>query len=318
MSSGPPILSRPRVCHLLLSVVTQEFPALIATIQAIPVVTVTALKALTTTNWTAFFLPGNINLLPPFTAPGTPPERVAAFFRQLRKFFDVPAQVVPPALPAANSIVLLERAAGDPIGAFIAAYNANAVLPFAFGDPIDQLAFVTAVQQLFPGDAAAQAWLSETIVILDELSRITGAARGTNSTINGTTLTVGGVVTGTFAVGQILSGTGVTAGTVITALGSGAGGAGTYTVSISQTVASTSISAAAAQQFSLMEARYARGFTSRADVTALSPADFRQALTGTVAYQLSQQIYDDSRGMAQGLHNRAGDRSSLSTPTVCS
>jgi HK97 family phage major capsid protein len=42
-------------------------------------------------------------------------------------------------------------------------------------------------------------------------------------------------------VGQYISGTGVTAGTTITALGTGTGGNGTYTVSASQTVSSTSI-----------------------------------------------------------------------------
>ena len=67
------------------------------------------------------------------------------------------------------------------------------------------------------------------------------SASSTASSISGTTLTVGGTVTGTFAVGMVLSGTGVTAGTTITALGTGTGGAGTYTVSASQTVSSTTI-----------------------------------------------------------------------------
>jgi hypothetical protein len=58
-------------------------------------------------------------------------------------------------------------------------------------------------------------------------------------------LTVGGTVTGTFGIGQVISGTGVTAGTTITAFGTGTGGAGTYIVSPTQTVASTSISVSA-------------------------------------------------------------------------
>jgi hypothetical protein len=61
------------------------------------------------------------------------------------------------------------------------------------------------------------------------------------------TLTVGGTVTGTFGVGDVLSGSGgggVTAGTYITALGTGTGGAGTYICSPTQTVTSTTISAA--------------------------------------------------------------------------
>ena len=56
--------------------------------------------------------------------------------------------------------------------------------------------------------------------------------------ISGTTLTVTSVVSGTIQIGQVLSGVGVTAGTSIVAFGTGTGGAGTYTVSTSQTVAS--------------------------------------------------------------------------------
>jgi hypothetical protein len=58
--------------------------------------------------------------------------------------------------------------------------------------------------------------------------------------ISATTLTAS-AVTGTIAVGQLITGTGVTAGTTIVALGTGTGGAGTYIVSASQTVGSTAI-----------------------------------------------------------------------------
>lgn len=59
--------------------------------------------------------------------------------------------------------------------------------------------------------------------------------------ISGTTLTVSAVASGALAIGQIVSGSGVTAGTKITALLTGSGGIGTYTVSVSQTAASTSM-----------------------------------------------------------------------------
>jgi hypothetical protein len=59
--------------------------------------------------------------------------------------------------------------------------------------------------------------------------------------ISGTTLTVSAVTSGTLKIGQTIEGTGVTDGTIITAFGSGSGGAGTYTVSASQTVSSTTI-----------------------------------------------------------------------------
>ena len=59
--------------------------------------------------------------------------------------------------------------------------------------------------------------------------------------ISGTTLTVTSVSSGTLAVGTFITGTGITAGTSITVLGTGTGGGGTYTVSASQTVSSTTI-----------------------------------------------------------------------------
>ena len=61
--------------------------------------------------------------------------------------------------------------------------------------------------------------------------------------ISGTTLTVSSVAYGSVVVGQTISGTGVTGGTRITAYGTGVGGTGTYTVSASQTVSSTTITA---------------------------------------------------------------------------
>ena len=64
--------------------------------------------------------------------------------------------------------------------------------------------------------------------------------------ISTTTLTVTAKASGTIAVGQLISGTGITAGTTITGLGTGTGSTGTYTVSVSQTVASTTITSNAA------------------------------------------------------------------------
>jgi hypothetical protein len=56
--------------------------------------------------------------------------------------------------------------------------------------------------------------------------------------ISGTTLTVTAVASGNIATNQFLFGPGIAPGTYITALGTGGGGPGTYTVSFSQTVAS--------------------------------------------------------------------------------
>ena len=65
--------------------------------------------------------------------------------------------------------------------------------------------------------------------------------------ISGTILTVTAITSGAIAIGQTLSGTGITDGTKILAFQTGAGGnineAGTYTLNIPQTVASTTINA---------------------------------------------------------------------------
>lgn len=81
--------------------------------------------------------------------------------------------------------------------------------------------------------------------VLGQITRAANAASVTGS-IATTTLTVTAVGSGVLAVGQVLSGSGVTAGTKITALGTGIGGTGTYTVDTSQTASSTTITATSA------------------------------------------------------------------------
>jgi hypothetical protein len=62
----------------------------------------------------------------------------------------------------------------------------------------------------------------------------------------GTILNVSAVASGTIFIGQRVTGTGVTAGTLVTGFGTGSGGAGTYTVNTSQLVgAGTSLTGAA-------------------------------------------------------------------------
>lgn len=63
--------------------------------------------------------------------------------------------------------------------------------------------------------------------------------------VSGFTLTVSALTSGALALGQVISGTNITAGTTITSFGTGAGGVanavGTYTLSQSMTAASTTI-----------------------------------------------------------------------------
>ena len=91
-------------------------------------------------------------------------------------------------------------------------------------------------------------WSSENgvgVPVVVALQNAEAAAFETSSftgSISTTTLTVTAVASGSIHVGQLLTGTGVANGTTITAYGNNTfGGVGTYTVSFSQTTASTSI-----------------------------------------------------------------------------
>lgn len=77
--------------------------------------------------------------------------------------------------------------------------------------------------------------------VSSELMNSTSVGAVVTASISTTTMTVTAVTSGTLYLGQTVQGTGVTAGTIITAFGTGTGGAGTYTVSASQTVSSTTI-----------------------------------------------------------------------------
>jgi len=95
------------------------------------------------------------------------------------------------------------------------------------------------------------------------------AAAVVTGSISTTTLTVSAVTSGQLGVGSEISGTGITAGTYITALGTGLGGTGTYTVSASQTVSSTTITAVYGQPLAVP---YTWGVPQEGDGTASTAA----------------------------------------------
>jgi hypothetical protein len=80
---------------------------------------------------------------------------------------------------------------------------------------------------------------SLTATLFGNATGSTGFSNG--STISGTVLTVGGSVSGTFAVGMTLTGNGILAGTTISSLGTGTGGAGTYNINQSYTISTPQI-----------------------------------------------------------------------------
>jgi hypothetical protein len=88
-------------------------------------------------------------------------------------------------------------------------------------------------------DSAGSITIGNDAIVVNDI--VVGFS-GTGS-IATTTLTITASASGALAIGSVISGTGVTVGTTITAFGTGTGGNGTYTVSASQTVASTTITA---------------------------------------------------------------------------
>ena len=82
-----------------------------------------------------------------------------------------------------------------------------------------------------------------TFQAISESTSTTAATAALGGSISGTTFTDTTHGSGRFTIGSVLTGTGVTAGTYITALGTGTGAnnGGTYTVNISQTVTAQTI-----------------------------------------------------------------------------
>lgn len=108
------------------------------------------------------------------------------------------------------------------------------------GGPRARIATTLYASRFFPTVAALGSWVQ---IVSIQIGSINSPAASFAGSISGTTLTVTSVISGTIAVGQtVMDAAGVVvSGTIITALGTGTGGTGTYTVGISQTVSPESL-----------------------------------------------------------------------------
>jgi hypothetical protein len=131
-------------------------------------------------------------------------------------------------LPPVRTLII----AGLVDGSNVSVYNAN-----TFASPTVAIAGIANV-----GSTTVNTTVSNLIITADTVnlgkyqavySYIYTTAKGSAT---GTTLTVSSLLSGNITIGQTVSGTGISTGTVITALGTGLGGAGTYTLSQSATV----------------------------------------------------------------------------------
>lgn len=94
----------------------------------------------------------------------------------------------------------------------------------------------------YAGVVALGSWAQALSITLGSDQTLSAVVTGS---IASATLTVTAVTSGTLAVGQFLEGAGIPSGTFISALGTGTGGIGTYTLNQAVTVASETINAIA-------------------------------------------------------------------------
>ena len=106
------------------------------------------------------------------------------------------------------------------------------------------------------------------------------------ATISGRTMNVSAVSSGTLAVGQIVTGVGVTQNTFIEALAGGSGGTGNYTLNISQTVASSTAMTTTIKLASLtsVSVPYALGYDGGSPITSVTASVYSgSSLIGTAS-----------------------------------
>jgi len=148
------------------------------------------------------------------------------------------------AVNIANSALVPSNAVALIQGAIISA--------FAGGDggPRARIATKVFASRFYAPIAALGAWVQ---IISLEIGSTNAASATFTGSISGNVLTVSAVASGALAVGQTISDTtaGIIIGTTITALGTGTGGTGTYTVSNSQTVGSEPMQSSIANLFTV-------------------------------------------------------------------
>ncbi|TDG02548.1 insecticidal toxin complex protein [Paraburkholderia guartelaensis] len=272
--------------------------------------TVEQLAAVTDAQWTKFFQ-DNPTWLPAFTQPGDTNARIAAFIRAVQKFFTVTSSV--PASP-----FVLATSAPTNSGAILHFPPQNALpagISIVDGMSVSGQATIpagTTVKNVAPTPTSTDVTLNRAV---------TGAGVPAQANV---TFTVT-VAAGAGAIAPTLPGVANDwFTTCLTAYGAYTPGGG-FDVAKLQAVAvplmSGDLSAAAwlvealvaldalyaivtpvampawlpmadktAYQFSIVEALYARGFTSTARINALTTSEFQQALAGTVAYDLAAAI----------------------------
>jgi hypothetical protein len=279
--------------------------------------TVTALAAVTSQQWTKFFH-DNPTWLPSFTLPGDTAARIAAFIRQVQKFFAVASG------GPSSPFILATTAATAAGGIVLQVPPTHAITPgMAVSGP--GIASGTTVLGIAPSAPAA----TTSVTLSKPVSSPGGVTLNANITFSMT------VVAGAAAASPALPGlTQDWLAACLMAYGAYTLGNGFNLLRLQAAAASPGVfpgdragqawvvdalvtldalyqiikpvalpasvpaADAAAYTFSIVEALYARGFTSAARITELSGTNFLEALAGTVAYDLAAAIYTSASAIA--------------------
>jgi hypothetical protein len=149
-------------------------------------------------------------------------------------------------------------AAGTPsTAASLTGVTISAATASVTGSITNDMLTVTAVGSgtLYPGATLSGTGVASGTKVVNQTSGTIGgvgvytvsipeqAVASTTITATYGLMTVGGVTSGTLGVGQVLTGTGVTVGTVLTAFIGGVGGTGTYAVDPTQAMSSSAVAA---------------------------------------------------------------------------
>ncbi|MBB3743921.1 hypothetical protein FHX10_003420 [Rhizobium sp. BK591] len=157
---------------------------------------------------------------------------------------------IPDALPILFAVEIVNSTL---VPADAATQIQNAIISaFAGGDggPRAKIGGTLLASRFYAPVAALGSWAQ---IVSIKIGSVNNASAAFTGAIAGTTLTVSAIASGTLAVGQTISDTtgNLSVGTTITALGTGSGGTGTYTVSESQTVGSEPMKSATANLFEI-------------------------------------------------------------------
>ncbi|GAA2208044.1 hypothetical protein GCM10009850_035020 [Nonomuraea monospora] len=165
--------------ELILRALTDGHQPLITAIENLPAHRVQDIHQLTTQQWRQLFGdPIDTSLLPRFTQPGSPADRVAAFIRHVQKFFAVGGTGGDAAIAPAGAPPRLRTSSADPVAEFARQYRVAAGTEFVFGGAWDAGRADQAVAAVFPpADRPAEHdWLAEAVRVIDELVRLSASA----------------------------------------------------------------------------------------------------------------------------------------------